>query len=165
MNEFGRGSFGERVVMTCQVCMNAHHEGQKMVYVQDKRTGAYAQKICPLCMCLDCVQLHDDPIRARIRPLMMGQTLQSQYHLTVDEQIPGQQPRKRNISIKAPGPLNVPDAIKQMGDVLGLQAPQPPEQHKLAQTVLCGCRKNAASRCISCDTPLCMKCLKSHDCG
>ena len=73
-----RGSFGERVVMTCQVCMNGHHEGQKEVYVEDPRTGAYARKICPLCMCLDCVQTHDDPIRRQIRPLMKGQTLAQQ---------------------------------------------------------------------------------------
>lgn len=159
-----RGSFGERVVMTCQVCMNGHHEGQKEVYVEDPRTGAYARKICPLCMCLDCVQTHDDPIRRQIRPLMMGQTLAQQYHLTVDEHLPGQAPRKRNITIKAPGPLNVPDAIRKMGDVLGLQPSTPSGQHKLGQTA-CGCSKNAVSRCIGCDEPLCMKCLKAHDCG
>ncbi len=164
MSEFSRGSFGERVVMTCQVCKQSHHEGQKPVYVKDKATGAYTQRICPLCMCLDCVQLHDDPIRAKIRPLMMGQTLQSQYHLTVDECMPGEKPTKRHILIKAPGPLDVPAALKQMGNVLGLNAPEPPPKHALPLTVLCGCRKNAVSKCISCEVPLCMKCLKSHDC-
>lgn len=166
MSEFSRGSFGERVVMTCQVCMNPHHDSAKEVFVQDKQTGAYAKKICPLCMCLDCVQLHDDPIRSKIRPLMMGQTLQTSYNLNVDEHMPGKEPTKRNISIKAPGPLNVPAALKQMGDLmgLGLQGPKQP-QHNLPQTVACiGCRKNASCRCVSCNEPLCVKCLKSHDC-
>lgn len=164
MSEFGRGSFGERVVMTCQVCMNAHHESAKEVFVQDKRTGAYAKKVCPLCMCLDCVQLHDDPIRSKIRPLMMGQTLQSTYNLTVDEHMPGKVPTRRNIHIKAPGPLNVPEALKQMGDVIGLGAPEAAPQHALPHTVPCGCGKNATSRCISCNDPLCVKCLKAHEC-
>ncbi len=167
MGEFGRGSFGERVVMTCQICMNAHHEGQKEVYVEDKQTGAYARKVCPLCMCLDCVQLHDDPIRAKIRPLMMGQTIQTQYNLNVEERKPGEAPTRRNIHIKAPGPLNVPAALKQMGDLLGFNAPETPTQHALPQSVACEglrCRKNATSRCISCNEPLCVKCLKSHEC-
>jgi UDP-N-acetylmuramyl tripeptide synthase len=164
VNEFSRGSFGERVVMTCQVCMNSHHEGRKEVFVQDPKTGAYAKKICPLCMCLDCVQLHDDPIRRQIRPLMMGQTLQSTYNLNVDHHEPGQQPTKRNIHIKAPGPLNVSDAMKAIGDLLGLQAPGQQARHALPQAVGCGCGKNATSRCISCEAPLCMKCLKNHEC-
>jgi hypothetical protein len=161
----GHGSFGERVVMTCMVCGNGHHDGQKEVYVQDAQTGAYARKLCPLCMCLDCVQIHDDPIRRQIRPLMMGQTLAQQYHLTVDEHLPGQPARRRNITIKAPGPLNVPEAIRQMGDLMGLQGPEAPPRHNLQQSVACGCRKNAVSKCIACEMPLCIKCLKTHDCG
>lgn len=164
MTEFGRGSFGERIVMACQVCHNPHHGDKKEVWVQDPQTGAYAQKVCPLCMCLDCVQQFDDPIRAKIRPLMMGQTLQTQYNLNVEERKPGEAPTRKNIHIKGPGPLNVPAALKQMGDLLGLRAPEPPPRHHLPQAVACGCGKNATSRCISCDVPLCVKCLKAHDC-
>ena len=164
MTEFSRGSFGERVIMTCMCCQNSHHEAAKEVFVQDQQTGAYKKAVCQLCVCLDCVQQHDDPIRKHLRPLVMGQTLQSQYNLNVDEFKPGQEPTKRRISIKAPGPLNVREAIKGMGDVLGLHAPEPPPQHHLPQTVACGCGKNATSRCISCNEALCVKCLKSHEC-
>jgi hypothetical protein len=94
---------------------------------------------------------------------MMGQTLQSTYNLNVDEFKPGQQPTKRNISIKAPGPLNVPEALKLMGGLLGLQPSAPPPTHRLGQTG-CGCGKNATSRCIACEAPLCIKCLKAHEC-
>lgn len=164
MTEFDRGSFGERVIMTCQVCMNQHHDSAKEVFVQDRQTGAYAKKICPLCMCLDCVQLHDDPIRSKIRPLMMGQTLQTSYNLNVDEHLPGKEPTKRNIRIQGPGPLNVPAALKQMGDLMGLSGPEQAPTHALPQSVGCSCGKNASSRCISCNAPLCIKCLKAHDC-
>jgi hypothetical protein len=167
MTEFGRGSFGERVVMTCQVCMNPHHEGQKEVFVQDRQTGAYKKAICPLCMCLDCVQTHDDPIRAKVRPLMMGQTLQSQYNLTIDEfdKAKGHTaPVRRQLSIKAPGPLNMQEVLAQMGGLLGLQPPASAPKHNIGQAIACGCGKNATSKCIACELPLCMKCLKSHDC-
>lgn len=159
------GGFGEKITMLCAVCNSPHHDSKKDVFVQDRQTGAYKKSVCPLCMCLDCVQLYDDPIRSKIRPLMMGQTLQSQYNLNVDEFKPGEAPTKRNIHIKAPGPLDVPAALKAMGDLLGLGL-QPPEtpRHRLPQAVGCGCGKNATSKCISCDEPLCMKCLKSHDC-
>ncbi len=138
MNEFGRGSFGERMIMTCQVCMNSHHDGQKEVFVQDPQSGAYKKAICPLCICLDCVQQHDDPIRKQIRPLMMGQTLQSEYNLDLAEHKPGEAPTRRMLNIKAPGPLNVHEAIKKMGDVLGLQSPEAPPQHRLPQAAGCG---------------------------
>lgn len=158
------GSFGERIVMQCQVCGNPHHDSAKEVFVNDPRSGAYAKKVCPLCMCLDCVQHFDDPIRAKVRPLMMGQTLQSQYNLTVDERKPGEAPTKRQLSIKGPGPLNLPEMLKQMSDVMGvgLQAPTPPTRHNIG--IGCACGKNAVSKCISCEKPLCMKCLKVHDC-
>lgn len=164
VDEFGRGSFGERIVMQCQVCMNPHHGDKKEVFVQDPQTGAYKKAICPLCMCLDCVQQFDDPIRQKVRPMMMGQTLQSQYNLTIDEHEKGKAPTKRQLSIKAPGPLNLPEVLKQMGEVMGvgLQPPAPPPKHNLGQA--CGCGKNAVSRCISCEVPLCMKCLKVHEC-
>lgn len=155
-----RGGFGERITMVCQVCGNGHHNDGKEVFKQDPKTGAYRKLICPLCLCLDCIQLKDDPIRRQVRPLMMGQTLQSTYNLNVDEHQPGQPPTKRNIQINAPGPLNVPEALKAMGNLLGHQSAP---QHRLGR-VGCGCGKNAASRCISCDVPLCMKCLKSHEC-
>lgn len=163
MSEFGRGSFGERIVMQCQICQNPHHEDQKECFVQDPKTGAYKKAVCPLCMCLDCVQMKDDPIRAKVRPLMMGQTLQSEYNLTVDENKPGEKPTKRRISFKAPGPLNMKEVIGQMGGLLGLQpptAPPPPRQVGYA----CGCGKNATSKCISCEVPLCIKCLRNHEC-
>lgn len=159
-----RGGFGERITMICNVCGNPHHADKKEVYKQDPKTGAYRKMICPLCLCLDCVQLHDDPIRRQIRPLMMGQTLQSKYNLNVDEFKPGQQPTKRNIEINAPGPLNVPEALKVMGDLLGLQPSAPQPRHNIGQAG-CRCGKNAISRCIGCDEPLCMKCLKGHECG
>jgi hypothetical protein len=159
------GGFGERITMICAVCSSAHHDSSKEVYVHDAQTGAYRKAICPLCVCLDCCQLHNDPIRSKIRPLMMGQTLAQQYHLTVDEHLPGQPARKRNITIKAPGPLNVPEAIKAMGDLMGLQGPEAPPRHNLQQSVPCNCSKNAVSKCIACEMPLCIKCLKTHDCG
>lgn len=158
-----RGGFGERMTMICQVCGSAHHEDKKEVYVADNQTGSYKKAICPLCLCLDCVQLKDDPIRRQVRPMMMGQTLQSQYNLNVDEFKPGEQPTKRNIQINAPGPLNVRDALQVMGGLLGLQQPAPAPRHRLGQTG-CGCGKNAVSKCISCEAPLCMKCLKAHEC-
>lgn len=158
------GNFGERIVMQCQVCSNPHHDTAKEVYVQDRQTGAYSKRNCPLCMCLDCVQQFDDPIRAKVRPLMMGQTLQSQYNLTVDENVKGQAPTKRQISIKAPGPLNLPEILKQMGEAMGvgLQAPTPQPRHAIG--IACRCGKNAVSKCIACEKPLCMKCLKTHEC-
>lgn len=158
-----RGGFGERIVMVCQVCGSSHHEDRKEVYIPDKQTGEYRKAICPLCLCLDCVQLKDDPIRRQVRPMMMGQTLQSQYNLNVDEFKPGQEPTKRNIQINAPGPLNVPEALQLMGGILGLQQPTPKKIHRIGQ-VGCGCGKNATSRCIACDAPLCMKCLRAHEC-
>lgn len=166
MTEFGRGSFGERVIMTCIVCNNNHHDSAKEVYVQDPKTGAYARKICPLCMCLDCVQQHDDPIRQKVRPMMMGQTLQTNYNLEVDEFKPGTAgPVRKRIEITGPGPLNIQKAIANMQGALGLQnSVPPPPQHRLQQATGCGCGKNATSRCISCDVPLCMKCLKAHEC-
>jgi hypothetical protein len=163
MSEFGRGSFGERMIMVCQVCNNNHHESGKEVFVPDPRTGVVKRMKCPLCCCLDCVQTSDDPIRRQIRPLMMGQTLSSKYNLNVDEFKPGQQPTKRNISINAPGPLNMKDAMAQIQGMLGLQAAEP-RRHGIGQAVGCGCWKNAVSKCIGCEAPLCMKCLKSHDC-
>jgi hypothetical protein len=158
------GGFGERIIMVCQACRSNHHEGQKEVLIQDDRTGTYRKAVCPLCVCLDCVQTGDDPIRKHLRPLMMGQTLQTQYNLNVDEFKPGQTPTKRNIHIKAPGQLNVPEALKAMGNLMGLEPPAPPPRHNIGQAVACGCGKNATSRCISCNVPLCVKCLKSHEC-
>lgn len=169
MTEFGNsGSFGERIVMQCQICHNRHHDSAKEVYVQDPKTGVYAKKICPLCMCLDCVQTSDDPIRAKIRPLMMGQTFKTEYNLTVDEfdKAKGHtSPQVRNLNLQAPGPLNLKEAIAQIGGLMGLQSPQPPPRPAIGQAVACGCGKNASSKCIQCDVPLCMKCLKVHDCG
>jgi hypothetical protein len=167
MTEFSRGSFGETIVMQCQVCMNPHHDGPKEVLVQDQRTSAYAKKLCPLCMCLDCVQKFDDPIRTQVRPLMMGQTLRSQYNLTIEEfdkRKGHTAPVSRQLQINGPGPLNLQDLLKQMGDVMGvgLQQPQPQRQHKLG--IACPCGKNAVSKCINCEKPLCMKCLKIHEC-
>jgi hypothetical protein len=165
VSEFNRGSFGERISMTCQVCRGTcHGDVRKEVFVQDPATSAYKKAVCPMCLCLDCVQKEDNPIRAQLRPRMMGQTLRSQYNLNVDEFKPGEAPTKRNIHIKAPGPLDVPAALKAMGDLLGLQSPESPPRHRLPQAVGCGCGKNATSKCISCEMPLCMKCLKSHDC-
>jgi hypothetical protein len=164
VSEFNRGSFGERISMTCQLCHGVcHGDTKKEVFVPDPATGAYRKAVCPMCLCLDCVQREDNPIRAQLRPRMMGQTLQSQYNLTVDEFKPGGTPTKRNLQINAPGPLDVPAALKAMSNLLGLQPPAPP-RHNIPQAVACGCGKNATSRCISCNAPLCIKCLKSHDC-
>lgn len=165
MTEFGRGSFGESISMTCQVCMNPHHDRAQEVLVQDKQTGAYAKKICPLCMCLDCVQKFDDPIRAKVRPMMMGQTLQTSYNLNVEEfdkKKGHTAPVKRQIQHTGPGPLNLQHMLKQMGEVMGVGLQAPQQQHKLG--VGCSCGKNAVSKCINCETPLCMKCLKEHEC-
>ena len=159
-----RGSFGETIVMQCQVCGNPHHDTAKEVLIQDRQTGAYARKVCPLCMCLDCVQKFDDPIRAKVRPLMMGQTLQSQYNLTVDENVKGQAPTKRQIQVNAPGPLNLPEILKQMGEAMGVGLQGPPQQPRHAIGIACRCGKNAVSKCIACEKPLCMKCLKAHEC-
>ncbi len=164
MTEFDRGSFGERVVMQCQVCNNPHHGEPKEVFVPDPRTGAYAKKLCPLCMCLDCVQQFDDPIRSKVRPLMMGQTLQSECNLTMEQHVPGEGPTKKTFNLKGPGRLNLPELLKQMGDVMGigLQPTAAAPRHNLA--VACGCGKNATSKCIACEKPLCIKCLKAHGC-
>lgn len=164
MTEFDRGSFGERMVMVCQICGSNHHDGQKEVMVQDEQTGRYRKAMCALCCCIDCVQLADDPIRKQIRPLMMGQTIQSTYNLNVEERKPGQEATRRNIVHKGPGPLDIRKVLNQMQGALGLQAPQAPPQHRIPQAVACGCGKNASSRCISCDVPLCVKCLKVHEC-
>jgi hypothetical protein len=158
------GSFGESIIMQCQLCQNPHHDSPKKCFIQDRQTGAYAEKVCPLCMCLDCVQKYDDPIRARVRPLMMGQTFQSQYNLTVEENIKGQAPRTRNIQHNAPGPLNLPEVLKQIGGILGvgLQPASGQPRHNVGYA--CSCGKNAISKCIGCEKPLCMKCLKAHEC-
>jgi hypothetical protein len=163
------GSFGERIEMQCQVCVNPHHDGPKEVFVQDRQTGAYGKKVCPLCMCLDCVQRFDDPIRTKIRPLMMGQTLQSQYNLNMEEfdkKKGHTAPVRRQISIKAPGPLNVPEVLKQIGELmgLGLQAPTAAPRHAIGVACKGRCGKSAVSKCIACEAPLCMKCLKVHEC-
>jgi hypothetical protein len=158
-----RGSFGERMVMICAVCNNNHHDGGKEVFVPDA-TGVVRRMKCPLCCCLDCVQMADDPIRRQIRPLMMGQTLQSKYNLSVEEYKPGQAPTRKNIEINAPGPLNLKDAMAQIGGMLGLQPSATAARHNLGQAG-CRCGKNAVSRCIGCEEPLCMKCLKGHECG
>lgn len=157
-----RGGFGERIVMICMVCNNNHHAAGHEVFVPDQ-TGVVRRMRCPLCCCLDCVQTADDPIRKQIRPLMMGQTLQRSYNLNVDEFKTGQQQTRRNIQISGPGPLNLKDAMAQISGMLGLQASQTPPMHRLGQTG-CGCGKNATSRCIACEAPLCIKCLKSHEC-
>lgn len=161
------GNFGERIVMVCQLCGSPHHDQPKEVHVQDPKTGAWGRKRCPLCVCLDCVQTHNDPVRQHLRPLMMGQTLNSQYNLDVEEFDKGKghtEPVRKRLTIKAPGPLNVPEAIKAMGEFLGLAAPEPSKRHRIAQATACACGKNATSKCISCDVPLCMKCLKAHEC-
>ena len=166
MTEFGRGSFGEAIVMTCQVCMNPHHEGPKEVFVPNPATGAYAKKVCPLCMCLDCVQKFDDPIRAKVRPLMMGQTLQSNYNITMeqfDTKKGDTAPVKRQIQHSGPGPLNLQNVLQQMGEVFGVGLQQPATPRLGVHG--CGCGKNAVSRCITCERPLCMKCLKTHECA
>src|SRR4029077_8259046 len=138
---------------------------KKEVFAQDPNTGAFMKGMCPLCMCLDCVQQFDDPIRQKTRPLRRGQRIHPQYNRTVDEFKPGdKEPTKRRLTINAPGPLNMKQAVKEMGNLLGLQPPEPPKQHRLPQAVACRCAKNATSRCISCDVPLCVKCLKAHEC-
>jgi hypothetical protein len=159
------GEFGERLVMVCQICKGNHHDSNKEVFVKDPATGAWKKAMCAICCCLDCVQLADDPIRMQLRPLMMGQTLESTYNLTVDEHHPGQAPTRRRITSKAPGPLDMKKTIQGMQGLLGLQPSAAPPVHKLPQTVSCDCGKNAASRCIACDVPLCMMCLKAHECG
>jgi len=166
MTEFNRGSFGERVTMVCAVCTNNHHAQNAEVFVTDQRNGVRRRARCPICCCLDCIQTADDPIRTQLRPRIMGQTLSSQYNLEVEEFKPGTPgPVKKLLNIKAPGPLNLQDAMASIQGLLGLQPSVPAKQHRIGQAVGCGnCRKNATSRCISCDLPLCMKCLKIHDC-
>lgn len=165
MTEFDRGSFGERMTMVCAVCGSNHHGNNAEVFVRDQKTGVVRRARCPLCCCLDCVQLSSDPIRTQLRPLIMGQTLQSQYNLEVEELKKGMAgPVKRMLNIKAPGPLNLQDAMSSIQGLLGLQPAASSKRHRIGQATGCGCGKNAVSKCIACDVPLCMKCLKSHDC-
>lgn len=125
-----------RAVLICQVCKNrCHSSGPKEVY-QDSGGGNYRIMECPVCCCHECVQLADDPIRRKIAPRMLEQT------------------RAR--------PFSIEHAMKGLGEALGLRAPAP--QRRIGRKEYCSCGGTAKSRCISCDEPLCGKCLERHRC-
>jgi hypothetical protein len=164
VSEFSRGSFGERVTMVCAVCQNNHHEPNREVFVRDQ-SGVVRRGRCPICCCLDCVQTADDPIRTQLRPLIMGQTLQSQYNLEAEEfdKRKGHTgPVRRKIEMRGPGPLNLRDAMREIQGLLGVQPTTEPTRR--IGTTGCGCGNAATSRCIDCDLPLCGKCLGKHKC-
>jgi hypothetical protein len=137
MSYYEHGEWG-RIVMICQVCKTKCHEsGPKEVFVQDPTTGAYRKAKCPMCVCHDCVQLADDPLRAGLAPHMLGQT--------------------------AAKPFNIEQALNDMKGALGLVF-DPPKQHALPRSAACECGEPARSRCISCDEALCSRCVKGHKC-
>lgn len=131
------------IVMICQVCKTrCHADKPKPVEVEIGRDARerpiYRQGVCKRCVCHDCVQLADDPARRAIAPAILGQTTAA--------------------------PFNLEQALKSIAGELGLGAPPAPEPRRLG-VASCSCAATAKSRCISCDAPLCTKCLRKHRCA
>ena len=144
MPYYDHGPMGE-IVMICQVCRTRCHKDQpKDVEVEvgrdDLGRTVYRRGQCKKCVCHDCVQLADDPARRALAPALLNQTTAA--------------------------PFNLEQALKSIVGELGLgvrPTPEPPP--RLHGPAPCACAAPARSRCISCDAPLCARCLKKHKCN
>lgn len=143
MSYYEHGPDG-RIVMLCQVCgTSCHADGPKQGYFVDRKATpkgglpVYKKGTCPMCVCHDCIQLADDPVRAGLAPGIMGQTFSS--------------------------PFNIEQAISGLQGQLGL-IQEPERRRALPGSVACGCGAPARSRCISCDEAHCLGCQKVHEC-
>lgn len=143
MSYYQHGSEGQ-IVMICQVCnTRCHADGPKKGYFLNKEETekqgrpVYFHATCPLCVCHDCVQLADDPVRAGLAPAILNQTMSN--------------------------PFNLGQAIDGLANKLGL-VPEPEKRHALPRSAACMCGEPARSRCISCDEALCGRCVKGHHC-
>lgn len=137
MSFYKHDGFGQ-IVMICQVCKTKCHEaGPKEVFVRDEKTGVFRKATCPMCVCHDCVQLADDPIRAGLAPQILGQTTAK--------------------------PFNIEQALGEAREHLGLVF-EPQKRHALPRSASCECGEPARSRCITCDEALCSRCVKDHKC-
>lgn len=155
---FYEHGFGGRIVMLCQVCKSAcHPDGPKEVFVQDKETGAFRKAMCPLCICHDCVQVNDDPVRRQLAPLILGQTMESGPRIVLERD-------GGKHTENMPGPFSIEKAIAEMR--LGLVYEEPKKAHALPtpRSASCACAAVASARCISCSEAFCPRCLKAHEC-
>jgi len=161
MKDYEIGPEGQ-IVMLCQVCgSRCHAEGAKEgLFVDRKATEesgspVYKRGRCPMCCCHDCVQVSDDPVRAHLKPLVLGQTTDAGVHKLKDE--------KYSTKFPAPGPLNIADAMKDIQGLLGNSEPQKPQT--LPAPLQCRCGEPAVSRCLCCEDPFCARCLELHRSG
>jgi hypothetical protein len=142
MSYYNHGPDGQ-IIMICQICKTKHHDEPKQVYVVDQeasrrsRKPTYRMATCKMCVCHDCLQLADDPIRAELAKRVMGQTIESRF--------------------------NLEKALGGVADQLGLTMDRP-KRHALQRVAACGCGVRAEIRCIHCDEASCHKCARVHRC-
>lgn len=124
-------------MMICQLCKTrCHADGPKQVHIQDSGSGQLRQAQCPACICHDCVQISDDPVRRQIAPLVLGQTVDG--------------------GGGRPGLFSIQDAISKIDPRLALK-PIDPDRRRL-ESRLCWCGSPGRTRCIACSVPICSAC-------
>jgi hypothetical protein len=148
---------GGQLVMLCQVCKTKHHDEPKKVFIHEKDSDSYREGVCRLCVCHDCIQLADDPVRKKLAPLIMGQTLGTDYRINTTKD-----GKEVTLEHKGPGLFSLEKAIKESG-VLKLMPVDPP-RHALPRASACGCGAEPRFRCVKCDEALCLKCQNTHVC-
>jgi hypothetical protein len=136
MNFFDHDPKSGGLVMVCQVCGGKCHSNGPVKVWKKNDAGMHQQFECKLCICSDCCQLADDPIRRQLAGMMLGQTREQ--------------------------PFNIGRAMQTVAQGLGLQPV--PDRPKLETNVACGCGDRAKTQCLDCDDLLCGKCVRTHAC-